>query len=283
MKNIIFSLILLTASAPAFAAERTCEDWKKRLPKMADDIRSSSDPAATTKDLALVCGKTIGSAFVSTIKTHGVNTIVFHLTAKLGISAAVTSLVMVTGGHVYSAYQASQLFLAALEKDEKCFFNHELKRAMIEPVAHFYPETHVSTMVSNLSCGEIGRQVLTKVRYVENDIQQKRWKQAEFEGYSRGRNWTAEQVERRFPLAARTLTPEQEIFVEKRARMERPVPLLTAAAELLPCLKPQATARLACDLVAEVAQSYLEPKGHKSMNPELMKVLIEDAEAALKH
>lgn len=278
MKLIKLSLFSLLLSTPSFAAEsRTCEDWKKTLPpRYARDIISENDPSATPSDHALVCGKQIGSAAVSYLAGQGKKAVILQLAARIGISGATASLLMTSGGNVMLAYRAGEMMYRALERDSQCFYNHAFKRGLIEPVAHFYPEEHVENMVQSLTCGEILSQVRVKIQYLESEISVRQRKQEEFEVNTRQHTMTVEQAERRYPLAQRELSPEQKIFVEKRTRMERPIPLLNAAAELLPCLKPQAITRLACDLVVETANAYLEPKAkpNKAMEPELIKLLI---------
>lgn len=285
MKIITLFLMSLFLGMNAHATEiRSCEEWRTKLPKeYASMIRSEKDAPSTLSGLALTCGKSMGGVVISSLKAQGVNAVIFQITARLGVSAAATSLLMVGTGHVYTAYQASKLFWNALERDKECYMNHELKRSFVEPVAHFYSADHLNNMVQNWPCGEIIRQTHAKVMVVEREIALRQSKQAELDAILRGGHaMSAEMIERRFPAALRTLSPEQVVFLDKKARLNRGASLMSAAGELLACLKPAAATKLACEIVGEVANTYFEPKPkHKTMNSKILEILVGRAEGMI--
>jgi|GEM_PF-5555697 len=259
MKNITLSLfaLFLTFSSQTASASLSCEQWQSKLPpKYKTDFRTASDPEPSASSVTLSCGKVIGNAAVSYVKASGTHAVILQLTARLGISGATTSMVMVTGYKVLAAYTAVKMIYSAFEKDAACFVDHDFKRGMIEPVAHFYSPAMIDGWVKNLGCTHLSQMVYTKVKSVEQDIHSRKIKQRDYDNYVKGRVGMEERAERLYPAALRTLSPEQLVFLDKRERMEKPVALFDAATGLLPCLKPEALSRMACGLVVELGWKY---------------------------
>lgn len=259
MKNVSLSLfaLLLTFSSQTASAALSCEQWQAKLPpKYRTDFRSASDPLPTSSSVALSCGKVIGNAALSYAYAKGKNAIILQLTAKLGISGATTSLVMLTGYKVLAAYKAAQMIYTAFERDAACYADHDFKRGMMEPVAHFYPESVVDNWVKNLGCSQLGQMVQTKIQSVELDINSKKMKQRDYDEYVKNRSGMEDRAERLYPAASRILSPQQLVYLEKKALIDQPTPLFDAATELLPCLKPESVARMACGFVVELGWKY---------------------------
>lgn len=281
----LFALLLILAPR-AEAALHTCEEWKQKLPaKYANDLRAEGDAPATLNGVARACGERVGSYAISYVKNRGKNALILELAAKVGISGGTVSFVMVTGHQAMLAWKAAQLVYRAFEADKACYENHELKRGMLEPVAHFYPESVLENWVRGLGCTEIGRQVYYKIQSLDATLAQKARKQKDFELRTNpSRRLSPEQLrqlERLYPADQRELTENEKVYAQKRAAMARPLPLLDVATDLLPCLKPEAIARMACGFVAEAAVRY-SGKNYDVRNvglePDLKKALIKVVE-----
>lgn len=262
--------LLLLSSSPASARVHTCEEWKEILPpKYAQDIRLTEEEASTGGSVLRSCGAAVGRYALSYAKWYGKNTLIMELAAQVGISGASVSFVMVTGYQALAAWNAAKFVYRAFEADKRCYYNHELKRGMVEPIAHFYPESHLNTMVKNYSCSQLGSMVYSKMKSLDAGIAQKAYKQREYEQRTSARRKLSEAalrvLERAYPAELRTLSENERIYVYKREAMRKPLPVLTVASDLMSCLKPEAMARMACGLVAEVGIRYAR-KGGASNN-----------------
>jgi hypothetical protein len=260
IKNLFASISLLFFTQ-AHAGIHTCEEWKQKLPaSYANDLKTSEDSPSTFRGISKACAGEVGSFALSYMHYRGKNALVLDLAARVGISGSTVSMVMVTGHQAMLAWKAAQLIKRAFEADKACFENHQLKRGMLEPVAHFYPETVIENWVRGLGCSEISRQVYQKTRALDAALAEKARKQRDWAVRSNPeRGLSVEQLrrlERSFPSEDRELTENEKIYADKRSRMERPVSLLDVATDLMPCLKPEAIARFACGFVAQVAVSY---------------------------
>lgn len=279
--SFIVSSLLLSQNVHAL----TCEQWKAKLPaRFAKDLRTEGEPEAKGESMTLACGQAVGKAVVSYVQNRGKNALLLELAARVGVSGATVSFVMVTGHQVQLAWKAAQFAYKALEADKKCFENHELKRGMLEPIAHFYPQQHLDTWVQNLGCSELARTVSAKIERTERDIRDKELKQKEFEQRtSPARGLTEAQrqlIERHYPAELRTPTENEKVFAEKRAAMEKPIPLLDMATEVLPCFRREAIARIACGFVAETGVSYLGQnydRRNVGLDPDLKETLLREA------
>ena len=280
-KPLFAFLTLLILAPKAEAAIHSCEEWKQKLPaKYAKDLRAEGDSPATYKGVAMACANQVGTYALSYAINRGKNALILELAAKVGVSGSTVSFVMVGGHQVLLAWKAAQFMYAALEADKACYENHELKRGMLEPVAHFYPDSVIENWVRNIGCTEIGRQVHLKVQALDATLAEKARKQKDWELRTNPeRRLSPEQLrqyERMYPAESRELTDAEKIYAQKRAAMARPIPLLDVATDLMPCLKPEAIARMACGFVAETALRYSSRNfdvRNVGLEPELKRVL----------
>lgn len=228
----------------------------------------------------MACANQVGTYALSYAVNRGKNALILEIAAKVGISGSTVSFVMVGGHQVLLAWKAAQFMYAAFEADKACYENHELKRGMLEPVAHFYPESVLENWVRGLGCTEIGRQVYLKTRALDATLAEKARKQKDWELRTNPeRRLSPEQLqrlERMYPAESRELTEGEKVYAQKRAAMARPLPLLDVATDLMPCLKPEAIARMACGFVAETALRYSSKNfdvRNVGLEPDLKKVL----------
>ena len=108
-------------------------------------------------------------------------------------------------------------------------------------------------------------EVATQVRAVEDSLDatlaEKARKQKEYEQRTDpSRRLSPSQLElyeRQYPANLRQPDENEAIYAEKRARGAKRIPLLDVAVDLMPCLKPEAIARMACGFVAEAGVNYM--------------------------
>lgn len=285
-KAVFIAVAALLVTQNDFALGKTCEEWKQALPaNYAKDLKLASEPDATQETMIRSCANQVGTYALSYVKNRGKNAVILELAARVGISGGTASFVMVTGHQVLLAWNAAKFVYAAFEADKACFENFEQKRGMLEPISHFYPESVIENWVRNLGCTEIGHQVHNKVQALDATLAEKARKQKEWEQIvSPERRLSPEQLrrlERMHPAEGRELTANEKIYADKRARMARPLPLLDVAVDLMPCLKPEALARMACGFVAEAGVNYMGKNydvRNVGLKPDLKTVLQKVAE-----